>query len=457
MDEILLNEDSQRAVMYKKSIASRFILLEAAKMSAHIVGDQFCVTKKIDGYMHLVFLRNGEAYAFGTGGRLISDLSCLHAVKDDLEKAGIQSAVIAAELYMPREGGRPRCGDVPSALADPSLKDNLSLAPFDIVELDGVPFQRNHYKEVHERLSEIFTSAQSSPVEMRMADSVQSVKTIFDEWVTEEGAEGLVVHSESEIVWKVKPRHTVDVAVVGYTTFEEGVRELVYAVMRPDGRFQVFGIGSSGLSEGNRMPLFETLSQMDVESQYVQTDSRGVAYRMVRPEIVAECTVIDLMSCGSDGKAKMNPVVSFDPERGWIRQGNAAGVRALGLKLERIREDKTCNEVDVRISQLSDLCPFESIEKEPENLPLSTILARRVFRKVSGDKIMIHKFLVWKTNKEESGRYPAYIFYHTDYSSSRKEPLKRDMSWSSDEGQAMQFLDDAIAENIKKGWEELSV
>lgn len=36
---------------------------------------------------------------------------------------------------------------------------------------------------------------------------------------------------------------------------------------------------------------------------------------------------------------------------------------------------------------------------------------------------MLHKFLLWKTNKEQTGRYPAYIIYHTDFSSGRKEMI----------------------------------
>ena len=52
-------------------------------------------------------------------------------------------------------------------------------------------------------------------------------------------------------------------------------------------------------------------------------------------------------------------------------------------------------------------------------------------------------------------RYPAYVFYHTDYSSGRKELIKRDMAFSSDEQQLRDIMEAEIADNIKKGWEEL--
>ena len=68
---------------------------------------------------------------------------------------------------------------------------------------------------------------------------------------------------------------------------------------------------------------------------------------------------------------------------------------------------------------------------------------------------MIHKFLIWKTNKEASGRYPAYVFYHTDFSSGRKEMLKRDLATSSDETQIRAIFAAEIEENVKKGWMEV--
>ena len=78
-----------------------------------------------------------------------------------------------------------------------------------------------------------------------------------------------------------------------------------------------------------------------------------------------------------------------------------------------------------------------------------------LFRKTSGEKVMLHKFLLWKTNKEASGRYPAYVFFHTDFSSGRKDMIKRDMAYSSDESQIRAIFDAEIEANVKKGWVEV--
>ena len=151
----------------------------------------------------------------------------------------------------------------------------------------------------------------------------------------------------------------------------------------------------------------------------------------------------------------MNPLLRFDDSQGWKLEGNTPGVTALSVVFERERTDKSPTEVDIRVSQLSDICPFEEPEGGTAKLKPSTLMERPVFKKTSGEKVMLHKFLLWKTNKEASGRFPAYVFFHTDFSSGRKEMIKRDLAYSSDEAQIRTIFDAEIDANVKKGWEEL--
>ena len=447
----------QTAIDYKKNVAGKFVLVEGAKLKQRIDGERFAVTRKIDGHMQVVFFVDNQVFMLNANGKQKAEqLKCLDAFAEAVKAAGLKQAIIAAELYLPREGGRPRCGDVQAALADDAKRDQLALAPFDIIELDGEAWKAEHFSITHKKLTELFNSQLVQPVQMRSASSIDEVKEIYDEWVEGEGAEGLVVHSEAPIVWKVKTRHTIDAAVIGYTTADRGIRDLMFAVRRPDGLFQMFVLGSTGLTDEQRAEIAQRLSTKHVESQYVLSDSRGIAYQMVKPELVFEISVLELVARGNDDKIKMNPLLKYDEAQGWLMEGTTPGVSALGITIDHERTDKQPNETDVRISQLTDICPFE----EPEggsalSLQPSTLLERHVYKKVSGEKVMLHKFLLWKTNKEQSGRYPAYIIYHTDFSSSRKELIKRDMLYSNDELQIRDLLAAEIADNIKKGWEEV--
>jgi len=456
----------QAAIDYKKNVAGKFVLVEGAKLKQRIDGERFAVTRKIDGHMQVVFYVDGQVFMLNANGKekASEGLNCLDAFAEAVKAAGLKQAIIAAELYLPRPEGRPRCGDVQAALADDAKRDQLALAPFDIIELDGEKWQAEHYADTHNKLCSLFNGQLTidngqlvQPVQMRNASSKDEVQEIYEEWVGGEGAEGLVVHCESTIVWKVKPRHTIDAAIIGYTTADRGIRDLMFAVRRPDGLFQMFALGSTGMSDEQRADIAQRLSTKHVESQYVLSDSRGIAYQMVKPELVFEISVLELVARGNDDKIRMNPLLKFDEEAGWVMEGTTPGVSVLGITLERERTDKLPNETDVRISQLMDICPFE--EPESGNPKLSTLnsqlLERHVYKKVSGEKVMLHKFLLWKTNKEQTGRYPAYIIYHTDYSSARKEMIKRDMLYSNDEQQIRDLLAAEIADNVKKGWEEI--
>ena len=446
----------QTAINYKKNIAGKFVLVEGAKLKQRVEGERICVTKKIDGHLQVVFWQNGQVFMLNASGKQKAEsLKCLDAFAEAMKAAGVKSATIAAELYLPRPDGRPRCGDVAAALADDTKRDELCLAPFDIVELDGNPWKAEHYSDTHNKLCTIFTADMVKPVQMRNASNHDEVQEIYDEWVVGEGAEGLVVHSESPMVWKVKPRHTIDAAVIGYTTADRGIRDLMFAVRREDGLFQMFALGSTGMTDEQRAEIAQRLSQKHVESQYVLSDSRGIAYQMVKPELVFEISVLEFVARGNDDKIRMNPLLQYDEAKGWLMEGTTPGVSVLGITLERERTDKQPTETDIRISQITDICPFEEPERGSAKLEASTLLERHVYKKVSGEKVMLHKFLIWKTNKEQSGRYPAYVFFHTDFSSGRKDMIKRDMAYSSDEQQIRDILAAEIADNIKKGWEEI--
>lgn len=447
-----------KAINYKKNIAGKFMLVEGAKIKSRIGGEDFCVTRKIDGHLQCLFFNGEETIMLNSNGiQKAEGLACLNLFTENMKKAGVKSAMMASELYLPQDDGRPRCSDVIKALADNNLKNRLALVIFDVIEIDGVAFESAHYKEVYAKINGVLPekSELCKPVEMRTASSIDEVQQIFEEWVENEGAEGIVVHSETHIVCKVKPRHTIDATIIGYTTTERGIRDLMFAVRHEDGLYRMFCIGSSGMTDEQRADFASRLSTRHVESQYILSDSRGIAYQMVSPEIVCEISALELVAQGNDGKVKTNPLLQYDEEKGWMLEKIAPGVSVQGITFNRERTDKQVNTTDIRVSQITDLCPFEESEESACNLEKSTLLERRVFKKVAKDKVMLHKFLIWKTNKEASGRYPAYVFFHTDYSSTRKELIKRDMIFSSNEEQIRQVLEAEIADNIKKGWEEI--
>jgi hypothetical protein len=68
---------------------------------------------------------------------------------------------------------------------------------------------------------------------------------------------------------------------------------------------------------------------------------------------------------------------------------------------------------------------------------------------------MVRKLLLWKTNKEDSGEFPGYVVYLTDFSPNRQNPLERDIKISNDEPTARRLFTELAAKNFVGGWEKV--
>ena len=149
-------------------------------------------------------------------------------------------------------------------------------------------------------------------------------------------------------------------------------------------------------------------------------------------------------------------LLQFDYKTGFHALGNAPGVKLHSATFVRERPDKTACPADTRESQLTDLCEFAKVRiMDQADLPASEMIARHVFTKTTAGVRAVRKFLVWKTNKEQTGRFPAYVLHYSDFSPNRSEMLKRDLRISNSRQQILELLDTLMASEIKKGWVEL--
>jgi hypothetical protein len=120
----------------------------------------------------------------------------------------------------------------------------------------------------------------------------------------------------------------------------------------------------------------------------------------------------------------------------------------------RRREDKQVSVHDVRAQQLADLVEIDKLDRDVHQFtqPASELLRREVYTKASRGQTMVRKLLMWKTNKEDEGDFPAYVLHFTDFSPGRKTPLEREVRVSSSREQIEQLWTTLFTENIVKGW-----
>lgn len=446
---------SRLVAEYKANVCKNYISLNPEQIDTRLGGTTFWVTRKYDGELCVVFWEEGVLYTLNTSGRVRMGLPCFEEAAKALAKAGIKNAVIACELYQDESKQRARVFDTLQALADQGLQKSLKLAPFDIIRLDD--WKQGSYGDTYQKLTDLFGEvAACKPVRCKQVDSKGSVHDLFTKWVEEEGSEGLVVRSELPLIYKVKPRYNVDVAVVGFSEgvaeFKGQVRSLLLALMPEEGVYQIVGKTGNGFGEELKKELLGKLTPMIIESKYIETDSNHVAFHMIKPELVIELNVNDVLFENTSGPLYNPQLEIVDGE--YRRIGSVPGVSFVFPIFQRMREDKAVNETDVRLSQISDFMYNAAAEEHQAQGELSSseLLRREVYKKEQGDKLMVQKFLVWKTNKEQTGQWPAYVLNYVNFSSQRAEPLKTEIRISNSEEQILGFYQAFVDDNVKKGW-----
>lgn len=462
--DCILDPDILRQVrMRRRQLGRMMMALDRDKAKYRIPAGDYFISRKIDGEFTCLVYKNGEAFTVNPGGTVRTGAEFHKRAAKHLKKAGVKSALIGGELYVNRpDGKRAWVHDVVRVARKPEDEDavdSLGFGIFNIYDLDGKDYSM-HYADAIQKVQEVFgEDGLVHSVETVIGDEKEIFK-LFSKWVDEEGAEGVVVRSDTAGVFKIKPRHTLDLAVVGFT---EGIDDrsgmlhsMLLAVVRSDGSFQIISRVGGGFSDDQRIEILKLLNPQVVESEYAEVNSDRVAYQMIKPGLVIEISCLDIISRTSHGSTIDRMIIEWDEEK-----NHWEGIRRLPLcsiispQFLRIRDDKAANAEDVKMSQLSDITEIPDLERVADDLilPLSTVIERVVATKTLREATMVRKLLLWKTNKEEASRdHPAYVLHLTNYSPNRKEPLQHEIRVSSSEEQIKMLMENWKEKYIVGGW-----
>ncbi len=451
---------------FRRLTGSRMMPLGKADIRAKIPTADYHVSRKIDGEFTVLVLRDGEVFSINPGGTVRIGLPWQAEVAATLKKAGIREAMVAGELYVHNTERRPRVHDVSTVARQPqSLEDisKLRFAVFDLISIDNQP-PGESYADTWQTIESLFGGGELvHPVETRILSDTAGVEQLFKKWVEDEGAEGVVVRSDSAGLFKVKPRHTIDAVVIGFTESVDErqgmMHDLLLAVMREDGTMHILCRVGGGFDEDLRRTMLSDLKDMVVPSEYAEVNSDYVAYQMVRPDWVVEISCLDLISQTTRGGHINRMVLEFDAQDGYRVVRRLPLVTVISPQFVRLRDDKQAHPKDVRLAQVSDRVEVALTDCDAKNfrLPATEMLRREVFTKEAKGETMVRKFVLMKTNKEnESDEYPAYVLHYTDFSPNRKDPLSRDVVVSNSREQIEQLYVQWKDNNIKKGWSSIA-
>ena len=451
------------ARMRRRQLSQLMTPLDSATAPKRLIKADYFIQRKIDGEFTMLVFRDGEILSVNPYGTVRAGAPFHDEAAETLRAAGITSALIGGELYVRNiEGRRPRVHDVVRVARAPKSQDDLDslcFAAFAVYDLDGEDMSAAP-AETLKTLGRLFGSGDRvHPVETVEGDQ-KEVMARFKDWVEGDGEEGVVAVSPSAGWFKIKQRHTIDLAVVG---FSEGtgdrtgmLHSLLLAVVRDDETFHLIGRTGGGFSDQERIDLLASLSERVAESRYTEVNSDKVAYQMITPGPVAEISCLDLISASSEGDPIPKMVLEWDGEkRSWdgIRRLPLASI--ISPQFLRLRDDKDATAEHVGLSQLTRIVEIPDAEAKAQEiaLPKSEIMRRAVATKELKGKTMVRKLLMWKTNKQDvASDYPAYVLLLTDYSPNRKTPLERDIRVSSSLEQVEDYWQAWEAEQFKKGW-----
>jgi hypothetical protein len=459
-------ELASRLKNYKRSVASRYRALNGAEIEEYGPPGPLLCSPKIDGELWFLIFEGGECWLSNPGGRTVyGDVPVLIEARKNVGprvSTAEPRTIIAGELFAIRKGARPRHDDLAAAMGGEASAEvaRMGFMAFDLVwggDTTAVgPFES--YGDKLEVLNRLFAGGKRVKVVPTEAiEGRAAVRAQYEKLVDSGKAEGLVLRTADARTVKVKPQFTLDAVVIGYTerADEPGVcRSMALALIREDGQFQV--IGSCGnMDLATRKAMFKRFEPLAASASFRHASSSGALYRFIRPEVVIEIKVTDVLADESDGSPILRMVAEYDAIRGYRAVRRMPSVSILHPVFVRVRTDKQPDALDARMAQVIErvMVPELGVHAEPVALPESEVLRREVYTKTTKGALAVRKFVLWATHKQDANAgYPAFVVQFTDYSPGRKDPLKREVRLAPSFEAAEALIEGMVQKNIKRGW-----
>jgi ATP-dependent DNA ligase len=430
---------TSKIIEYHRKYASKYIPAEGSRLAELIPQcDEYYYSEKLDGIL-LITINDGKDIRFFKSSGIEITLPILKSVfpKDAV-------GLWAGELYV---NGNKRSRPFLVSKSISNGNDDLSYAIFDIVE--------DVRKTISERIDSInrfFTeSGKIHKINLKKTNSRGQIITEFNQLVND-GSEGMIIHTPQGFTYKAKSQMTLDCVILGYAMRENGrqIRELLIGIALDEG-FMVIGKVGTGFSDLEREQLVSNLEPLVINSNIVEVAGNGLAFYWVKPEFVVEVKCLELLIDNSEGPISKLKVI-FSDEKVYSQSGMITGVSLMSPVYEGIRMDKKADTISAGLSQITSRVEIQVNESHLKQLKASQIIKREVYIKEGKNGKSLRKFVSWKTNKEETGSFPAYILYYTDFSSGRKDPLQTEIYTAIDENDLEVKFNDLVTDNIKKGW-----
>jgi len=437
---------------YKNNVAGNYKFIPADQID-QLIEQNYFSSRKYDGQTHFLIYQNATWGILSPSGKDVSN-KLPHLIEFAKNINVEKEYIFAGELYRSGES-RERNGDVVNLIANPSSSDKLNFGVFDIVYKEESAL---NYEEVIKECSQLFDKSPSAIHFIEQNSLNLSELKEFFEKVTSLNAEGVIARTNQDI-FKIKNEEMVDLVIMGYTLEhdQKSLRSISFGVMVEEKVILHIGASGNFNSAIDKDKLLSELSAEQLNCDFIQKASDGSIYKFTKPKKVVSVKFVDTQYEKSDDNFIKKTCFEIGNNE-LIYSGKRQSISLIGSSIESIRDDKSAS---IEESGLSQLIRVTSLDKDYftngfdlGSMNKSKIEVVKTYTKKTKDKTAIRKFLIWKTNKVETGLYPEYVLYSLDFSEGRKDPIKREVFPYSDLSRAQNHLTQLIDENIKKGWEE---
>lgn len=455
-DEALL----EKLARYKRQVAKRYRVVEPDILEQVLPSEELLLSPKLDGELWFLVKKGGDVALCAYNGRVLHGVAPLRGIAAQV--AELPDFVVAGELVASVANERPRSHHVGATLSDPRGEGALSFHAFDLVEEAGQDKLGTPYEARHAWLAAAFGAlAPESKVRVVLTErgDPKLVASRYREWVIGNRFEGVVVRSQRGLTYKIKPTTTIDVVVIAFGERVTGdvrqVRELQVGLFRDDGTLQLVGSVGTGLSEDDRARWYQRLAAIETQSAFRLANREGTLCRFVRPEIVVEMRVSDLLVTDAFDAPIRRMSLRYDGGR-YEAVAELRTAVPLHPVLLRERTDKKPDATDAGLRQITSYLEEVGVDAVRAGARAAAEVVRRgVFTKETKGQVAVRKYVIVKTNKEAEGSHPPFVVFFSDFSAGRREPLQTALRTAATLDEASVHVDRWLAENVKKGWTEV--
>jgi AAA+ superfamily predicted ATPase len=445
--------------IYKRDIAGAYSSITIDDVGKVLQNGPCLVSPKIDGMTAFLHRQAGETVVITPSGQLLADLPFIQEMDNIL---GDWEGLLAGELYAIADTGRPTIYSLLSALGggETAPVERLRFAAFDVL-LDGA---ENMQSLPYEKRATYFQTllmdgklAHAVPV--TLVQNSTDILNCYQLDVINANGEGLVIHAGDGRIFKLKPVIILDAVVVGYTSHDIGITDLLIGLMPVDQpdlgmKVQLIGRVDVGFTDIERKQLAARLAPLQQPSALVLTNRAGRPYQWVTPQLVVEVRCHELLTIDQDGLPILRWQITADPNTGWTPNNRIPGISMRDAVFVRIRDDKEVTHQAVRWSQVTDIVPIASLPLLPAKLPPAEVIRRNVYtRSLRGGGKAVRKIMILAPHIQAvDAGYPPYIVVTTDYSPDRQEPLRNGLQVAGTLEVANQLVDNWLDHNTGRGW-----